>query len=58
MDMEARLILMVKDDPKEPHRRSYYQLSPEVEKIHFLPLSWTIVHAMNGDSPIRKYSMD
>lgn len=58
MDMEARLILMVKDDPREPHRRSYYGLTPEVEKVHFLPLSWTIVHAIDGDSPIKKYSMD
>lgn len=58
MEMQARLILMVKDDLNEPHRRSYYALDPEVEKVHFLPLSWTIVHAINEKSPMSKYSME
>ena len=52
MEMEARVILMIKDDPMTPHQRSYYRLKLQVEKIHFLPLSWTIVHPIDEESPL------
>ena len=51
MQMEATVILMLKDDPMIPHQRSYYRLDLQVSRIHFLPLSWTIVHPVTEESP-------
>jgi inward rectifier potassium channel len=58
MDLEARVILMLNDDPLAPHRRSYYQLELEVSKVHFLPLTWTIVHPITEQSSLWGLTVD
>lgn len=37
-------------------KREFYSLKLEIEKINFLPYSWTIVHPLNEESPIAQYS--
>ncbi|HEV3333814.1 MAG TPA: ion channel [Bryobacteraceae bacterium] len=52
IDLEARLLLMtVNRDNGEP-RRSYEMLKLERERVLFLPLTWTIVHPIDQDSPL------
>jgi inward rectifier potassium channel len=36
--------------------RKFYPLSLEVSKISFFSLSWTLVHALNENSPVRDFS--
>lgn len=50
MDMSARV--MVSFLNKETGNRQYYRLPLEIEQIHFFPMNWTVVHAINDDSPL------
>lgn len=52
IDLEARLLLMtVNRDNGEPHR-SYEILKLERERVLFLPLTWTVVHPIDQESPL------
>ena len=50
MDMHARVMISYLD--KETGNRKYYRLPLEIEQIHFFPMNWTIVHAINEASPL------
>jgi inward rectifier potassium channel len=39
-------------DPKNPILRKYIPLELERKHISFLPLAWTVVHRISGDSPL------
>lgn len=52
MKMKAEVIFMIKEDKSDPSRRSYYNLSLELNQVQFLPLSWTVVHPIDEDSPL------
>lgn len=39
------------------NRREFYSLKLEIERINFLPFSWTIVHPLNEESPIGMYTI-
>lgn len=41
-----------KDINKQDFSKDYFQLNPEIDKITFFPLTWTIVHKINEDSPL------
>jgi inward rectifier potassium channel len=52
VELEARVMLMtVERDGGEP-RRSYSILKLEREKVLFLPLTWTVVHPIDQESPL------
>ncbi len=53
IDLEARLLLMTvnRDDGNEP-TRSYQMLKLERERVLFLPLTWTVVHPIDQESPL------
>jgi inward rectifier potassium channel len=53
IDLEARLLLMTvnRDDGGEP-TRSYQILRLERERVLFLPLTWTVVHPIDQESPL------
>jgi inward rectifier potassium channel len=40
------------------NKREFYNLKLEIERINFLPYSWTIVHPLNEESPIAEYSFN
>jgi inward rectifier potassium channel len=53
MNLEARLLLMLMEKSGEQYIRRYYNLNLDLPFISFFPLSWTIVHPINDDSPLK-----
>src|SRR5215472_17220448 len=53
MELEATILLMTVEGPPGKALRRYQQLVLEREKIYFLPLTWTIVHPIDDNSPLR-----
>jgi len=52
VEIEARVVMMhVEERDGQPLRR-YTQLKLEREKVLFLPLTWTIVHPIDSESPL------
>jgi inward rectifier potassium channel len=52
MELEARVMLMtVKDENGQP-KREFNLLKLEREKVMFLALTWTVVHPIDGESPL------
>ncbi|PWT96857.1 MAG: transporter [Terriglobia bacterium] len=52
IDLEARVLLMTVDNQNSEQRRSYTPLKLERERVLFLPLTWTLVHPIDGESPL------
>jgi inward rectifier potassium channel len=52
MEIEARVLLMTVEQKDGQPERRYRQLKLEREQVLFLPLTWTIVHPIDGDSPM------
>jgi inward rectifier potassium channel len=52
IDLEARLLLMTVDRDNGESRRSYQMLKLERERVLFLPLTWTVVHPIDQESPL------
>jgi inward rectifier potassium channel len=53
MELEARVMLMTVKPGNGGAVRKYEILKLEREKVLFLPLSWTVVHPIDADSPLR-----
>ena len=52
VELEARVLLMTVDRNGGEARRSYSLLKLEREKVLFLPLTWTVVHPIDRESPL------
>ena len=52
MEIEARVLLMTVEERDGQPERRYRQLKLEREQVLFLPLTWTIVHPIDGESPM------
>jgi inward rectifier potassium channel len=52
MELEVRAMLMTVDRDDEQAKRRYNLLRLEREKVLFLPLTWTIVHPIDAESPL------
>jgi inward rectifier potassium channel len=52
MEIEARVMLMTVDLSNGASKRNYRFLNLEREKVMFLPLTWTVVHPIDNDSPL------
>jgi inward rectifier potassium channel len=52
MEIEARVMLMTVEQNGGLPTRSYLLLKLEREKVLFLPLTWTIVHPIDSESPL------
>jgi len=48
MELEAKMLLMTVDGPK----REYMILKLERPSVYFFPLTWTIVHPIDAESPL------
>ncbi len=53
MELEATVILMTVEDSADGPKRKYQGVPLERAKIFFLPLSWTIVHPLDDNSPLQ-----
>lgn len=51
-DVEAQITMMMYLDEDGKKVRHFYSLPLEISKINSLALSWTLVHAINEDSPL------
>jgi len=52
MDLEARVLLMTVDQVDGQLKRDYFELALERRRIYFFPLTWTIVHPIDSESPL------
>jgi inward rectifier potassium channel len=53
MELEARVMLMTVETRDGKSVRQYKLLKLERDKVLFLPLTWTIVHPVDEESPLR-----
>jgi inward rectifier potassium channel len=53
IELEATLLLMTVEVIGDNLQRRYARLSLEREKVLFFPLTWTVVHAIDENSPLR-----
>ncbi|AXG70966.1 inward rectifier potassium channel Kirbac3.1 [Kordia sp. SMS9] len=49
-------LAITEDDEKQGYRRNFYQLALERDHITYLPTTWTLVHEIDKDSPLYKFS--
>lgn len=52
VEIEATFMLAMDVDDNGTNRRVFLNLPLERSKIYYLPLSWTIVHPINSESPL------
>jgi inward rectifier potassium channel len=52
MNMEAHVLLMTVDSSAGELKRSFVDLPLERPSVYFFPLTWTIVHPIDSDSPL------
>jgi inward rectifier potassium channel len=52
MNLEARVLLMTVANKDGQLKRDYADLELERRKVFFLPLTWTIVHPIDSNSPL------
>jgi inward rectifier potassium channel len=58
MELEASMLLMTVEGPQGNAVRRYHRLTLEREKVYFLPLTWTIVHPIDENSPLKDMTTD
>jgi inward rectifier potassium channel len=58
MDLEARMMLMSVEQQDGKPVRTYKNLKLEREQVIFLPLTWTIVHPIDSESPLAGMSAE
>lgn len=52
VEVEARVLLVMADVDDQGERLNYYNLPLQLDRVTFLPLSWTIVHPITAESPL------
>ncbi|MCB0792845.1 MAG: hypothetical protein H6595_10945 [Flavobacteriales bacterium] len=52
MDVKARMMLVLADVDGQGERLDYYALPLQLKEITFMPLTWTLVHPIDGESPL------
>ncbi len=52
MELEAKMLLMTVSGTGDNHKRKYDVLNLERPTVYFLPLTWTVVHPIDEQSPL------
>ena len=52
MDLEARVLLMTVETADGQLKRNYVDLPLERRRVYFFPLTWTVVHPIDAESPL------
>jgi|SRR5579871_3877512 len=52
LDLEATVLFMTVRSSDGQLKRDFVNLSLERRKVYFLPLTWTVVHPIDSDSPL------
>jgi inward rectifier potassium channel len=58
MELEAHVMLMTVEPGEQGLKRNYQLLRLERDKIIFFPLTWTVVHPIDVDSPLYGYTAE
>lgn len=59
LDVNAKMILVFdKAEPNGESKKQYFRLPLEISEISLLPLSWTVVHPINEESPFYNKTME
>ncbi len=56
IEVEANLLAVFVD--QKTHNRKYYNMKLERKSVYFFPLSWTVVHPIDEDSPFHNKSIE
>lgn len=53
-------IMLILDSGENPDfsTKEYHRLNLQIDDIHFFPLTWTIVHEINDESPLYQLTLD
>lgn len=51
MEIEAKVLLVLIEKNGDQYSRKYYDLKLERNSVYFFPLTWTIVHPIDEESP-------
>ena len=51
LELQAQVLFSLLEGPERARR--FYPLSLERQKVVFFPLTWTVVHPIDGSSPLR-----
>lgn len=52
MEIEAKVLIMTVSGTGDNHRREYHVMNLERSSVYFLPLTWTVVHPIDDQSPL------
>jgi inward rectifier potassium channel len=52
IELEAKVFLSILDRSTSPPKRRFERLALERDRIPFFPMSWTVVHPIEGTSPL------
>ena len=58
VEVEARILLVMADVDDQGERLNYYNLPLQIDRVTFLPLSWTLVHPITLESPLAGRTME
>lgn len=58
LEVEANVLIAFIENNNGKSERRYYDLDLEISFIHFFPLSWTIVHPIDENSPLRNKTIE
>jgi inward rectifier potassium channel len=58
IEVEARILLVMADVDDQGERLNYFNLPLQIDRVTFLPLSWTLVHPITPESPLAGLSME
>jgi len=58
IDLEARVLLSRRKRDGAPNDREFLSLALERDRVAFFPLSWTIVHPIDAESPLRDWTSE
>ncbi len=52
VEVEARILLVMADVDDQGERLNYYNMPLQLDRVTFMPLSWTLVHPIDVKSPL------
>ncbi|MBI3259041.1 MAG: hypothetical protein HYZ54_06165 [Ignavibacteriae bacterium] len=55
-NVQIEIMLSISEKENETFYRKFYELTLERKRVNFLTLSWTVVHPMDEDSPLYRFS--
>ena len=58
MELEVNMLLVLINKAENDFNRKYFNLKLERTSVYFFPLTWTIVHPIDDDSPIKGMTVE